>query len=390
VLAIGLACVGTLLVWLAARGMAGQDPRDLQDFVEYWAAGRLNARGQNPYDARLMYEMEHSISPGLTDEIMMWNPPWVLTLAMPFGLLPAQVGHLLWVAIQLSAVLFAADVLWRFYGGALDRRWVGWLVALGFAPTFFLVRMGQISGLVLLGVVAFLHLGRRGRWGWAGAALVFAAIKPQIIFLFGLGVLFWALDRRNWRLLAGAAVTTLVLLAVPVACNPVVLGQYVDAMAHRPPQMLSPTLGTLLRLAFGVENFRLQFVPTALGVCWLVAYWRARRHDWDWAEQTPVLLLASFLTASYGAWPFDIVILLIPIVQASVWLVHERRSAAGFALTAYLGFDVMALLMMNVRYTQFYWYAWMTPLVFYVYWALGRQRRAVVDARAREPATVGA
>ena len=35
-----------------------------------------------------------------------------------------------------------------------------------------------------------------------------------------------------------------------------------------------------------------------------------RDRDWNWSEQLPLLLLVSFVTAPYGAWPFDMVLLL--------------------------------------------------------------------------------
>ncbi len=49
------------------------------DFVEYWAAGRLNAQGQNPYDPGLLMPLEVAAGRPLEQAILMWNPPWTLT-----------------------------------------------------------------------------------------------------------------------------------------------------------------------------------------------------------------------------------------------------------------------------------------------------------------------
>jgi hypothetical protein len=73
---------------------------------------------------------------------------------------------------------------------------------------------------------------------------------------------------------------------------------------------VSPTLGTVLRLVFGEELFRLQFVPLAAGLVWFAWHYRRKAAAWDWAEQLPLLMLVSFVTAPYGAWPFDMVLLL--------------------------------------------------------------------------------
>jgi hypothetical protein len=357
---------------------------NLQDFVEYWAAGRLNALGQNPYDPVTLHHQEQEASPNLTEAIMMWNPPWTLTVAMPFGLLPPRAGFVVWLLLQLAVVLGCVDWLWRYYGGPARFRWVAWAVSLGFAPTFFVLRMGQIGPLILLGITGFLYLEQRAgrrRYGWAGAVVVLAAIKPHLVYLFALAVLLWALERRRWSLLAGGTLALAILTAIPLACNPKVIQQYRYALSAYPPQFLCPTIGALLRLAFGMERLWLQFIPMIFGLGWFALHWLRHRRTWVWADQTPVLLLASFLTASYGVWSFDLVVLLVPLVQTAVgvWC-SQRPGMAIFALITLLGFDAMALATMNVRYTDQYWHVWMTPMVLYSYLTLRRQWSAETPA----------
>lgn len=355
-----------------------------QDFVEYWGAGRLNAAGQNPYDAHDLFVIERAVSTGLTDAIMMWNPPWTLAIAMPFGLLPAALSHCLWIALQMALLLIAVDRLWRLYDGPVQLRWLAWIVALGFAPSFFVLRMGQIGPLILLGVVGFLYFERRGQGAWAGACLALATVKPHLVLLLGGAVILWVIQRRRWSVLAGGTATLLAATAVALAANPEVVRQYLDAMSHRPPEMLSPTLGTLLRLTFGVEHFRLQFVPMALGLVWLPLYWLRHRRHWVWTARAPVLLLAGFLTASYGAWPFDFVVLLVPVLQVLTRVARRPQPAVvGLALLGYLGFNILALLLMNIRYTDYYWYAWMTPMLLYCYLVLQSQTRSEAGGEVR-------
>ena len=390
---VALALALATLLALVASSVGWNPHADLQDFVEYWGAGRLNSHGQNPYDPALLYQMERAVSPGLTEAIMMWNPPWTLALAMPFSWLPAQTSHALWIAIQLTALLASVDWLWRSYGGPRKYRWLAWLLSVGFLPTFFALRMGQISPLILLALVGFLHFERRGQGALAGAALALAAMKPHLVLVFGAAVLLWAIHRRRWSVLLGGAAALLALGAVALAFNPNVLQQYADAMRHRPPQFLSPTLGSVLRLVFGFENFRLQFLPAALGLGWVLFHWWSRRDSWRWINQTPLLLLVSFLTASYGAWPFDLVVLLIPLLQGAVWVLRDRtRGTVLFATVAYFGFDLTAYLMKDIRYTDYYWCAWMTPMLFYCYLVLRSRvlrRRFAATANALHAEGVG-
>ena len=60
------------------------------DYVEYWAAGRLNLQGENPYSPELLLPLERGAGRDTDEAIMMWNPPWTLALAMPFGLMDSR------------------------------------------------------------------------------------------------------------------------------------------------------------------------------------------------------------------------------------------------------------------------------------------------------------
>jgi len=338
------------------------------DFVEYYAAGRLNALGQNPYDGNLLLDLEQRAGRDTDEPVMMWNPPWTLTLAMPLGLFDpseARIPQLLWLAVSLVLVVACADRLWIEYGGPASRRWVAWLLALSFLPTLFVLKAGQIGPFILFGITGFL-VAQRGRWLWlAGACGVLMAIKPHLVYLFWIALTAWVVRRpfpERWKVVVGGVLAGLIATAIPLACNPDVLGQYWDAMTHRTPeQWKSPTLGSLLRELFGQEQFSLQFVPTVIGVVWLVAHgWVQRGRSWDWLEQMPMVLLVSFATASYGAWPFDLVILLPAVVQVAAGLARQgeaRRIVLAIVLFVAINGAALAMNLAHVSSDRFVWMA---------------------------------
>ena len=259
-------------------------------------------------------------------------------------------------------VVWCADWLWRLYGGDESRRITAVLLAFSFLPTYFALLAGQISPLLLLGAVAFLALVRQGRDFAAGAAAVLLAIKPHLVYLFWLALLLWAVRERRWRLLLGGAVTGLLLTGAALALNPAVVGQYWHTFTHRPPeQYRSPTLGTLLRLALGEGSFRWQFLAMAPGLLWLAWRWRRWRRDWEWGEQMPLLLLVGMLTTAYGAWPFDLVLLLLPVVALAAELSRNgSRARCAAAVGAYLVVNGMALALL-LREVEYLGFIWMTP-----------------------------
>lgn len=370
VLALAIAVV-VLFVQLggSARGLTALP---LHDFVEYWAAGRLNLHGENPYDPECIQQLEREA--GRTDDgILMWNPPWTLPLVMPLGLLDVRMAHLLWLAMHLAVVAWCADALWRHYGGAAARRGIAWLLAFTFLPTLFSLTAGQIAPLLLLGAVLFLVAMRQGRDFLAGVALVLLAIKPHLSYLFWIALLLWSIRERRWALLAGGLLAGLTAVAVALACNTDVLGQYWQTFTSRPPaQYRSPTLGTALRLLLGEGSFRLQFLALIPGLIWLVPYWLRHCAFWNWSERLPMLLLVSMLTAAYGAWPFDLVLLLVPTVQAAAVLRPGKRGAVLFAVAAYLLIDAVAAVQLACE-VEYFAFLWMTPALLLAYVALRRR-----------------
>jgi hypothetical protein len=345
------------------------------DFVEYWAAAKLTLDGQNPFEESHLLPLQQAAGRDTQDAIMMWNPPWSLPAVLPLGLFAAREAQLLWLLVHLAATWFCADRLWFLLGGARERRWIGWAVAFVFMPTVFALSSGQISPFLLLGAVLFLECERRGWQYLAGAATVLVAIKPHLAYLLWVGVAVDALARGRWRVIVGGAATGLACALLPLAFNPQVWHQYAEAMTHRPPeQWLMPTIGTLLRLVFGPQHFWLQFVPMTFGLVWFAWYRWNNRHDWNWLEQLPLVLVVSFITAPYGSWPFDMV-LLLPAVFAMVARLTSLpagRGVGGVGLGASLvlaGLVAVNLgcLLLNLFGTGSFWFLWVSPAVLVLY-----------------------
>jgi hypothetical protein len=365
-----------LLLWLGVLLTRLNDGLDLplEDFLGYWAAGRQLVRGENPYDAAALLRWQHEAGrEDLTWPVQVFNPPWALPLLAPFGALPPRSAHLLWLLAGLLAAMCSADRLWLLYGGLPERRFWAWGLALTFAPTLIAFRLGQVSAWVLLSLVGFLCLVKREAFFWAGAVLALATIKPHLVYLVGLAVLVWSVSQRRWSLLAGSAAGLLAGTSLALFWNPAVLEQYLEFMRQAPAAVvLTPTLGGWLRRAVGFQHFWVQFLPTLAGIAWLLVYWRQRRHDWVWSEELPLVLLVSCLTTFYGAFPFDLIVLLIPVLQLAAWL--ERAGSdqqRGAALAGFLALTAVALSIRAMEYQ-----VWITPVVLIAYLYFARPRNA--------------
>lgn len=364
---ISLVIVGQVRLLLADPAIWPPD-----DFIEYWAAAKLTIEGKNPYDPSLLLPLEQAGGRATEKAVMMWNPPWTLSVVLPLGLLPSREAQLLWLAANLLAIGYCGNRLWLILGGKRDRHWVGTVIALTALPTVFALQVGQIGPILLLGAVLFLECEQKGWHYLAGAATVLLAIKPHLAYLVWLGILFDAVVRGRWKVVVGGAVAGLLCTLVPLAFNHQIAQQYADALGNRPPaEWISPTLGTVLRMIFGVELFRLQFVSVAIGAAWFAwhcANYSLRRREWDWREQLPLLLLVSFVTAPYGAWPFDMVLLL----PAAMWLLVNKPGRTW--IIAGLCAINLGCLVLNLVGIDSFWFLWVSPAVLGLF-VLARQGR---------------
>jgi len=360
----------------------------VDDFVVFWSAGRLNIMEGNPYNLDRLLSLQREAGRMSDIPLVMWYPPPVLTLGIPFGLLSYPVARLLWLILHFSIVLFCADWLWRFYGGSTERRWIAWIVGLTFVPTLSALKAGQIGPLVLLGVVGFLYFERIQKHWWAGASVALVAIKPLLLYLCWMALLLWMFRRRCWPVLLGMCMTCLAATAIALFINPFVIGQYRHMISSAPPAppiyWITPTFGSVLRSLFGWEKVGLQFVPAVLGIIWFLFYWQKHQQSWNWGEQMPLLLFASIIFTAHGGL-FDQVVLLVAVIQVAVWL-HQsvRRPLALWTIASYAVLNGLALAF-HVIPVSYLWCICVAPLLLILYLAARQKagRGAILSLPSR-------
>jgi hypothetical protein len=359
----------TLFAWWAHDESSILPP---DDFVEYWAAGRLNLNGGNPYDAEQLVPLEREAGRPVQEAVMMWNPPWTLSFVMPIGALSPRTAQFVWLGVHFLCVMVSAGMLWFVFGGRMSHVWVAGALALSFAPTKFLLLSGQISGFLLLGLSGFLWGVRQRRFIVAGLFATLVAVKPHLFLLLWITFLLEGFRHRQGRtiLLSGILFGGLAGL-VPLLINPEVYHQYFAAMKAGPPsdsgneaqvaleQWQHPLLSYQLRMWLAPTQFWIQFLPTLLATAGWVVYWFLNRTTWDWDAQLPWLILLALLTASYGAWGYDLVVLLLPLIRIAVSLASAPIERSTLVIVAvYLSLNLVAWT--RKEHQEF---IWLTPAV---------------------------
>jgi hypothetical protein len=338
----------------------------LSDFAEYWAAGRLVNAGGNPYDAGEMLHEQAAIGWNDPQPVMMYNPPWTLIVAVPAAMLTFPHARSIWLPLEILIVLWCASRLWLLYGGAPRHAIRACYLGLLWMPTLVALSLGQLSPLVLLGLVGFLWALDRRADVTAGALLSLTAVKPQLVALVWVALALWVISNRRWKVLAGAVAGIAGASLAVVWIDPRVFAQYQHLMTTTPPTLAfeSPNLATLLRLMISPDHSWPQYVPTFAGAIGVAVLWYHRRQTFAWSEELPGLVLLSCLLTAYGGWALDLVVLLVPIIATAAIVVRSgRRSLIASGTSAFFAISLVAVVMHQARVPQAA-FVWMTPTVF--------------------------
>ncbi|MDE3106011.1 MAG: DUF2029 domain-containing protein [Acidobacteriota bacterium] len=319
ILAVSLAA----LYWVAWRVSAAAPPLDLRAF---WASARLLRTA--PYDRAAVAAVQQALPGGAShgrasqdmasrDVLMMRNPPWVLPLVWPLGLLSYPAASAWMLLLNLCLVLGCAVWLWLQFGGGdyLEPLAAG----MTFAPAVWLLRTGQLTALLLLGLALLLWGLRRQRDMAAGIGLALLSLKPHLVLPLLLVVALQAARQRRHALLVVPLGVVAVLSGVVFWANPGVGAQYVHLMTtlHQ-ENYFYHSLGSWLELETGSRA--LGMVPTLVGLAVTGVWWR-RRRALPLAALLPGLVLLS-IASSYYVFDYDHVLLLVPVLaglRSSRW-----------------------------------------------------------------------
>lgn len=348
-----------------------------QDFIEYWSAGQLLLQGRNPYDPVELYRIQ--VSAGNQDEypVLMWNPPWLLVWILPLLLIPFEAAALVWLLLNLVLLLLCATVIWRLLAppAARPRIAVAWVAMLAFIPGLSVLLLGQMSTLMLVGVVGFLFCVERRNPLVAGMFLALTTIKPHLVYLLWIAVAWWVVSERQWKVALGAGVTVIISIGALAAISPECLGQYRSALLSPPLYWASPTIGTVLRALIFRNWPSAQYLPSAVGGILFTGYLLIKRPRFNWHTALSPLLLASVATAAYG-WPFDHVVLQVPFLHIVGGILgDEPQTRAQKRLVVAALASIAAIMVIEIRLSVHYFFFLWVPWAFAAVYAYAKARR---------------
>jgi len=279
------------------------------DFLAYWAAGRMVSLGKAAaaYDIHAHHAVEEALL-HVGGWLPFAYPPPFLLVAWPFSLPPFAIGFALWVALTAALYMLATRKIAPLelpysHPAVISNAMTG--------QNGFLTSALFIAGTSLL----------EKRPLMAGCVLGLLVIKPQLALLLP----FALLAGKEWKAIAGAAFTSLALLAAALLLfGADAYRGFFDALPiftgylrrGWPPNELA-TPYAFFRF-FGAQH------AAAMALHCLVAAGAAAatlRTWWARAEyRVPMLAAASIMMPPY-ALPYDALFLIVPVA----WLIDRQR-----------------------------------------------------------------
>jgi hypothetical protein len=361
------------------------------DFGHFWATGKLTLAGQNPYDPQAILEILYQVGrlPGDSDVVsIMLNPPWTLPIVMLFGTISYPVSRMIWLLVNIILLMVSATKLWSIYHGPKKLQWIAWILSFTFTPVIATLQKGQFTPLILIGVTGFLlvsdqiteqssrQIKKIQLILIAGFWISLMAIKPQLIYLIWLALFLWCLQQQKWLILIVGAMVLAIEVAIPSVFNPSIIWQYLQNMVAYPiSEWATPTIGSYLRLLFGLNKFWLQFLPALMASIWFTYYWYHHRKSWSWTHETPLLVMISLVTVPYG-WTYDLVLILPVIIFVAAGIVTQSHPLKGnktFIIIVILYFVLDFLnIILHTKLNDF-WFGWLTPGLLFIFWLYKRK-----------------
>jgi hypothetical protein len=184
-------------------------PYVYSDFVTFDAASRCFARGVDPYDDVALRAASPAEWRGWVGGYL-YPPPFAAAIVRPLAALPFESSRRIWVLLECAA-FGAAALRLATRTGAAAPLFVA--IALAFAPMWFDLRLGSVSGCLLLLVVTAEHERERGHLWRAAFALAGAILLKLAPVLVALYWLVRGERRLAWR--SAATLAGLVLVFSP-------------------------------------------------------------------------------------------------------------------------------------------------------------------------------
>jgi hypothetical protein len=252
------------------------------DFLVHWIGARnLITEGISPYSDETALDIQRVVygrpAKNGEHELRVAYPLYSIAIFAPFAMIPDFVfARALWMTLLEGAILLIAFI--SIWITDWQPRSISLALYLIFSVFWYHSFRSLINGnaivLVTLGLVAGFWAIRKGADELAGVIFAFTTIKPQVVALILVYVIFWSIRQRRSRLVIWFFSTLLLLVLGAVMILPDWIMQNIRELIRFPAYNPPLTFGAALHELLPGFGERLGWVITGLLVIILIIEWR--------------------------------------------------------------------------------------------------------------------
>lgn len=295
------------------------------DFITYWAASHLAQidSATDAYHAASLLAAEKLVAPVNMPHTGWFYPPQFLLMVYPLAYMNYALAYAAFSVVGLLLYLGAFSKLTRGHGLLI--------LAVAFPALFLNITSGQ-NGLITVSLAALSLYYLEKKPALAGALMGLLCIKPQLLLLFPL-MMLWT---QNWRALTAFFISSIVFaglatMALGTAIWPAFLSGLKIAKTYLETDIPLERMPTVFALVRQIEGslawaYGLHALIAALAVITLLATWRLSQQ----AAVRGIALIAATLLISPYLFDYDLVWQILPILwlyqlgKKTGWLNGER------------------------------------------------------------------
>jgi len=318
------------------------------DFIRYWSSTRLMLTQNNPYDMDILRKLDLIPPEKMKDWKLVetWNPPWLLLILSPIGILPFEIAVPVWTFINTLLICLAMYITWSYYASPEDQKslLVVLLLTFWYSNTLLTIQIGQISSILLISIVLGAYWMDRKKYFLAGLILALLTIKPHITYLALFTIFIWGLRHKQWKLFYGMAIMIMLSFLFVWIFVPGWLGFYLNTLQKLPlSNMSTSTFTSLVELLWGFSGFRY----TAFFLLPLAIPLSQKVEKSNWLSTLNIALLVSVPFSLYG-FSFDQIVFLPAIIEMVFWIRNHIISKPASQLLL-IGLSIVYLSVILLR-----------------------------------------
>lgn len=323
------------------------------DFFTFWLAGHFAILGQDPYISSIWLgghaQFEATWIPNTT---FIYPFPLAL-LFVPLGSLPLYQAFVVWVVLSQFMIFSSIVILLRLNPKPLMKQFMLPLLAglVLYRPTIITLIDGQLSGLLLLLLAVLVYLWEKGNW-WQGSLLLpILVLKPNLGGPIILLLSFYLVLRKQISSLLAEGTTGLALMIAGLIQN----HNWIIEFWKAGNMKLSQTFGfspTIWGASMFFCNYKLNCSLAYGGLVSLLLligylYLIIRKQKVLSPIWTASLAITITLLLTPYTWPYDQLLLVIPIVAITMGLAKAECKFLPTALI-FLSIDIMMLILLDI------------------------------------------